>query len=149
MIGGQQSGDDRRGAGPQSPAVRDLRTDPELEAVGWVQALERPHDQVVAVNPNIELGLHGKRACLHNLKLEVQGQRGRQHVEARPEVRGRGGDADQAPARERAHPSTARSSAGSSASHGTTAPACPSAVCGSLSPWPVSTQTTRRASPAP
>ena len=36
-----------------------------------------------------------------------------------------------------------------SGSHGTTEPACASAVCGSFKPWPVNTQTTRSAPCAP
>ncbi len=44
---------------------------------------------------------------------------------------------------------TARSTAARSGSQGTTEPDCSSAVCGSFSPWPVRTQTTRSAPWAP
>ena len=47
------------------------------------------------------------------------------------------------------HSRTAFSTAAMSGSQGTTAPAWESAVCGSLRPWPVSTQTTRSAPSTP
>ena len=67
--------------------------------------------------------------------------RRRHHVVARPEVGRGGGDADESAAA--GHTSkTARSTALRSFSQLTTAGALPSAVSGSLRPWPVSTQTT-------
>src|SRR5207237_4761986 len=107
-------------------------------------------------------------ARLDHLDLERQGQRDGEHVEPRPEICRRCRHTDQTPARQR-HPSTARSIAPSSGSQGSTEPprqppgrlaassnlaaressCCSSAVCGSFSPWPVSTHTTRRASRAP
>ncbi len=148
VVGGEQSGDDRRGAGAKAAAEGNPRGDAEREPVGGVQALERPDEEVAAIPRHIEVRDHLERARLDNLKLEVQGECRCEHVEARAEVRARCRHADDPPAGQ-GHCSTARSIAPISGSHGTTAPAWPRAVCGSLSPWPVSTHTIRRAPSAP
>ena len=62
-------------------------------------------------------------AGLDDLELEVQRERGGEHVEAGAEV-GRGRRHAHQPAPAQRHSSTARSIAPSSGSHGTTAPAC-------------------------
>jgi hypothetical protein len=120
-------------AGPQAAAERDAGADAEREAVGRVQALEPAHGEVAAIARDRELGLDGERPRrLAHLQLHVQRERGGENVEARSEVGRRRGNADE--------PATlhqgkiARSTAASSTSHGTTDPACSSAVCGSLRP---------------
>src|SRR5581483_725650 len=135
--------------------------DPELEPVRGREPLKRAHDKVRAIARELQLGRDRKRAGLHDLDLQLERQRGREHVEPGAEVRRRGGDADQSPPRE-AHgesppadsPKTARSIAPISGSHGITPPpcwrsTCASAVSGSLRPWPVSTHAIRRAPSAP
>ena len=135
-------GDERRRARAQPAGQRDVRADPEREAVRRMQARERAHARLRRSRAIVQVGLDGEAPGLHHLELEVQRQRRGERVEARPEV-GRG-----APARgrrdvdlSRARPARRRRARGS---HGTTAPAWASAVCGSLRPWPVSTQTTAR-----
>src|SRR5205823_519855 len=96
-----------------------------------------------AVETDLQVGLDGERAGLLDLDLRVQAERGGEDVEPRTQVRRGRGHADEAPALHQIK--TARSTAAMSGSHGTTAPASPSAVSGSLRPWPVSTQTTVRA----
>src|SRR5436305_11694879 len=113
-----------------------------------MKALKRTDDQVRTVTGKLELGVDSEVAGLAHLELEMKRQRCCQHVKARAEIPRGGGDARDAASTER-HSSTARSSADSSGSHGITAGAWESAVSGSFSPWPVRTQTTRRACPAP
>ncbi len=63
----------------------------KLEAVGGVQPLEGPDDQVGAVARDVEIGVDGERAGLAHLELQVQPERGGHHIEAGAEVgRGRG-----------------------------------------------------------
>src|SRR5947209_14525541 len=113
-----------------------------------MQPLESPHHEVAPVAWHVELGRDGKTAGLLHLDLQVQGDRGRQHVEPGPEIGRRRGHAHQTSPPQR-HSSTARSTASRSGSHATTWAACSSAVRGSLRPFPVSTHTTREAPPAP
>ena len=119
-----------------------------VKSSAGVQALERADDEVRPVLRHVEVGLDRERPGLLHLDLEVQRDRGGERVEPRAEVGRRGGDADEAAALHAA-PSTARSTAPISGSHGTTAPARSSAVCGSFRPWPVSTHATRSAPSAP
>ena len=48
VVGGEEAGDDRRRAGAEAAGQRDLAAQPEGDPVGGMQALEGPHDQVVA-----------------------------------------------------------------------------------------------------
>src|ERR1019366_5222378 len=148
MVGRHQAGHDRRRTRPEPADEGYLGADPERELGGGMQPLERLHDEVGAVAGQVEVSVHRKLARLGYLDLELHRERRREHVEAGPEVRGGRGHTHQPTPAER-HPSTARSIAPSSGSHGKTAPACSSATCGSLRPWPVSTHTTRWASRAP
>jgi hypothetical protein len=92
-----QAGDDRRRARPESAGERDARTDRELEVVDRMQRGEPAHGEVAAVARDLEVGVDGERARLDHLELHLQVQRGRQHVEPRPEVRRGRGRAHQAP----------------------------------------------------
>ena len=138
----------RRGAGAQPARQRDRRADPEGEVVGRMQPREAAHAEVAAVARDVELGLDGEAAGLDHLELDVQRERRGERVEARARgsptrrARGRAGGAA-------GHPSTASSTAARFGSQGTTPPAWSSAVSGSLSPWPVSTQAMRAAPSAP
>ena len=109
-------------------------------------AREAADGEVAAVARDRQVGATAKRPVSTTSSSMCRRQRGGQHVEARPEV-GRGGRDADAPTRLTAR--TACSTASMSGSQGTTEPAWPSAVCGSFSPWPVSTQTTRSAPSAP
>ena len=84
VIGGHQPGDDRRGARPESARQRDVRRDPELEPVGRMEPLERPHHEVVAAARHVEVGDDRERPGLDHLELEMQRERRGEHVEPRP-----------------------------------------------------------------
>ena len=141
VVGGEEPGDDRRGAGAEAARERDLAAQPEGDAVGGVQALEGPHDEVVAPGRNLEpAGVERELAGLLHLQLQVQRHRRRHRVVAGAEVGRGGGDADESVASGQSK--TARSTALRSLSQLITAGALPSAVSGSLRPWPVRTQTT-------
>ena len=87
MVGGEQAGDDRRGARAQAGGQRDLALDPERDPVGGPQRLEGAHAEIGAVERNVQpLRLDRERADLLDLELEVHGERGRQHVIARAEI---------------------------------------------------------------
>ena len=91
MVGGEQPGDDRRGAGAEARGERDLAADPKADVAGGAQVLEGAHAEVVAVKGDVEvLGLDREGAGLLHLELEVHGEGRREHVVARPQV-GRGG----------------------------------------------------------
>ena len=115
-----------------------------MPSAGWRRS-NALHAEVVAVARHARhVALDGELAGLLHLELQLDRQRRGQHVVARPEVGRRGRHAHHsAPV----HPSTARSTLSMSGSQGTTGAARFIAVCGSLSPWPVSTQTTRPSAP--
>ena len=142
VVGGEEPGDDRRGAGAEPARQRDLAAQPEGDPVGRVQALEGADDEVVAPGRDLEpAGVERELAGLLHLQLEVQRDRRRHRVVAGAEVGRGGGNADESVAR--GHQSkTARSTALRSLSQLITAGALPRAVSGSLRPWPVRTQTT-------
>ena len=147
VVGGHHAGDNRRRARAEATRERDVAVDREPEVVGWMQGGEGPHAEVAPVAGDVEVGDDLEVAGLLHLDLQVQLQRRGEHVEAGAEI-GRGrGHADEPAALHQ--PSTARSTASMSASQGTTAPACSSAVWGSFRPCPVSTHTTRSAPFAP
>ena len=54
VVGGEEAGDDRRGAGAEPARQRDLAAQPEGDAVGGMQGLEGAHDQVVAPGRDVE-----------------------------------------------------------------------------------------------
>src|SRR5581483_10566304 len=114
-----------------------------------MKPLKATDDQVAPISGHGEFGVDGEIPGLLNFDLERERQGSGQDVEARAEVGRGGGDADQAPAPEGHQPSTARSTAPSSGSHGSTAGASSRAVWGSFNPWPVRMQATRRAPSAP
>ena len=147
VVGGHRAGDDRRGAGAEAAGEWDLAADREREVLGRVQRLEGADAQVASIPRYVEVGDDLEAPCLLHLDLEVELQCGGEHVEARAEIRRRGGHAHEPAALHQ--PSTAASTASRSALQGTTAPAWSSAVWGSLRPCPVRTHTTRSASSAP
>ncbi len=69
VVGGEQAGDDRRGARAEAAGERDVRADAESEVVGGVQALEGAHAEVVLVPRDVQVGLDGKAAGLCHLQL--------------------------------------------------------------------------------
>src|SRR5262249_4045262 len=148
VVGGEEAGDDRGGAGAEPPRQRDLAAQPEGDAIGWMQGLESAHDQVVAPGRDPQpTGVGRELARPLDLQLEEERDGSRKHVVARPQI-GRGsGNADQPPPRR--HAKTARSTALRSFSQLITAGAFESAVSGSLRPWPVRTQTTDSGGAAP
>ena len=129
-----------------SPAAGGIadRIEKRTPSAGWRRS-NALHAEVVAVARHTgNVALDGELPGLLHLELQLDRQRGRQHVVARPEVgRRRRHPHDPAPV----HPSTARSTLSMSGSQGTTGAARFIAVCGSLSPCPVSTQTTRPSAP--
>ena len=150
VVGGQQAR--RRIAAalePRPPESGMSERDPEREAVGRVQrARSRARTRLRRSRAIAQVGLDREAPGLDDLELEVQRERRGERVEARPEV----GRATRARGRARRALHLAEHRAldgGDSGSHGTTAPAWSSAVCGSLRPWPVSTQTIRPAPSAP
>ncbi len=72
---------------PSPPGERDLRADPEGEAVGGVQALEGAYAEVLAPVWDRQLGLDGECSRLHHLELHVQGDGGGHAVKTGAEVR--------------------------------------------------------------
>src|SRR4051812_49265930 len=83
--------------------------------------------------------------CFLHLQLQVEAERRGQRVVPRPQVRR--GSRDAPPPAPPHCASTACSTASIEASQGTTCAALASAVCGSFSPCPVSTHTTRPEAP--
>jgi len=149
-VGGRdEPGDVGRGAGPEPAGERHLRADAKREAVGRVQPREPADAEVAPVARDVELRLDGEAAGLGDLELDVQRERRGEDVEARPEVRRRGGHAHEPAAVHQEPPRTASSTAARFGSQAMTPPALSSAVCGSFRPWPVRTQATRRAPSAP
>src|SRR5215207_3589973 len=141
----RKAGDDRRRARPEARRHGDLRADLEADPVGAVKPFEGAHAEVGAVGRHVgHVRVHEELARLLHLELELQRQGGRQHVVARAEVGRRRRHAHHPVA---PHSSTARSTLSMSGSHGTTLAARFIAVCGSFSPWPVSTHTTRPSAP--
>src|SRR6266542_1575357 len=144
--------DDRRGARPEATSDRDAR------ALGHVVGRERLPDRLrrracrddeVVVLPGrhdvaVALARHRPRARRPHVEFGEQGKGDAEGVEARTEVRARGGDANAQLAHRRIASTTASTSAATSASGGASA----SARSGSFMPLPVSTQTAcRGASP--
>ena len=148
MLGRHQPGDDAGRARPKPPLSGIVEPTRNSKSSAGMQALERAHHQVLAVAPQVQVGDDREPPGLRPPRPSVQRQRRRQHVEAGAEVGRRGGYPDAAGtppspqdrALDRAELGLARDHARRPAT---------SAVSGSLSPWPVSTQTTRSAPPAP
>src|SRR5207249_3569578 len=116
---GHQPESDRRRARPETTGAGNAFREGEAEAIGGREPREGTDGEVVGV---------GFFAVLGELELVPEIERGPGAVEARPEVRGGGGSAhlDHEPA-----------------------PGIRSSASGSLSPWPVSTNTTRVPSAKP
>ena len=142
----------RRTRRRSSPARRDSGTSERMrnsKPSAGCRRSNAAHAQVAPVAGDREVGLDARSARSRPPRAR-RGARARRRARRSPGPR-LAEEAGTRTSRRRfiAQPSTARSTAASSGSHGTTAPACASAVCGSLSPWPVSTQTTRSAPSAP
>ena len=135
----------RRRARPEPAGERDLRADRELEVVGRVQRLERPHGEVAPVARDLQVGVDARSARSPRPRAPRAGRaprparrtpaRGWPRTPARGPAAVRCISTSRRPARRRRCP----------ARRARPSPACASAVCGSLRPWPVSTQTTRSA----
>ena len=98
-VGGEQAGDDRGRARAEAARERHVRSGcgtrtrrPGAAARTRARARLR-RSRAIARSVST-----AKRPGLHHLELDVQPERAREHVEARPEVGRRGGDADE-PAR--------------------------------------------------
>src|SRR3954469_15090429 len=146
VVGRGEPRHDGRGRRAEAGGRRDLGLDAEAEVVGRLERLEGPHAEIRPIERHARhVALDRERAPLLHLELEVEAEGGRHRVIARAEVgRRRGHPHDSVPPH---GASTARSTASIDTSQGTTCAARFRAVCGSFSPWPVSTQTTRPDAP--
>jgi hypothetical protein len=96
VVGGHQPRHVGGRARPEAAAERDPRADAEGEGVGGGEPGEAAHGQVAPVARDLEVGVDGEAPRLLHLELHVQRERAREGVETRPEVRARGGYADEA-----------------------------------------------------
>ncbi len=94
FAGREQPGDDPGSARAEAATERDRGSDPELEVVGGMHALERTHHQVRAVAPERQVGDNRKASGLDHLDLQMAAERRRQHVEAGTEVGAGSGNPD-------------------------------------------------------
>ena len=142
-----EAGHERRGARAEAAGERDVGADRELEVVDRRQRRESPHAQVAAVARDPQVVWTAKRPVSTTSTSMCRSSAAPITSNPGPRLAEERGTRDTV--RSRSHSSTARSTAAMSGSQGTTAPAWVSAVCGSFSPWPVSTQTTRSAPSTP
>ena len=96
MVGGDQAGHVGGGARAQPAAERDLRLDAEAERLGVGQPGEAAHGEVAPVARDLQVGVDAETPGLLDLELHVQGERARESVEPRAEIRARSGHPDEA-----------------------------------------------------
>ena len=93
VVGRHESGEVRRRVFcPEAAAEGDPGGDAEFEGVSGVQPFEGAHAEVAAVAGDREVGDDGEAPRLDDLELHVQRQRRGEHVKARAQVGGAGGD---------------------------------------------------------
>jgi hypothetical protein len=95
VVGGHEPADVGGRAGSESARQRDLRADAKREAIGRREAGEAAHHQVAIVARDAQRGVDGEAPRLLDLQLQVERDGRSEAVEPRPEVGGRGGNADE------------------------------------------------------